>query len=201
VKVERTLFSDLAPVLAGEPTVPEPEAEGAPRLLDLDGNKILDSLDKVLGRTGPGERIPVIVVFERQVAPAELGFLGSFRVNHTYDNFPFLALSLTPGQVKALAAVPFVEQVEFDEEVRAFMDTASHWFGVSKARAEFGLTGDRDGDERTYTKDDIVIPVLDTGIDPGHVDLDGGKIGLHQQPVDAVRRPRPRHPLYRNRRR
>jgi serine protease AprX len=164
------------PVLAGEPTVPEPEAAGAPRLLDLDGNKIFDNLDKVLGRAGPGERIPVIAVFDRQVAPAELGFLGPFTVNHTYDNFPFLALSLRPAQVKALAAVPFVKQVELDEEVHIFMDTASHWFGVSKARTDFGLTGDRDGAEKTYTKDDIVIAVLDTGIDPGHVDLDGGKI-------------------------
>lgn len=168
-----------AVVLAGEPapTGPPDVPPGLAKLMDLDGNKVFDRLDKLVGNAGPQERIPVIAVFDRPTKPEKLrGPLGEFTVNQTYDNFPFLALSLTPGQVKALARLPFLVQVEYDEPVHVMMDTASTWFGVTKARGDFGVTGDRTGAEKTYTKDDIVVAVIDTGIDPNHVDLDGGKI-------------------------
>ena len=37
------------------------------------------------------------------------------------------------------------------------------------------MDGNADG-LPTYSKNDIVAAVLDSGIDPGHIDLDGGKI-------------------------
>lgn len=164
------------PARAGEPG-PGEAVPNAPRgWMDLDGNKIFDELDKLIGRAAESDTLPVIAVFDRPTAPAALKGLGQYSVNHTYRNLPFLALNLNPGQVRALAAMPFVRQVEYDAPVYAMMGTASHWFGVAKARADFGLTGDRDGSETNYTKNDIVIAVIDTGIDPNHVDLDGGKI-------------------------
>ncbi|MBE3519934.1 MAG: S8 family serine peptidase [Firmicutes bacterium] len=63
-----------------------------------------------------------------------------------------------------------------DREVRAFLNTATSWTGVQAARADFGVTGDRDGSETTYSKNDVVVAILDTGIDAAHVDLDGGKV-------------------------
>src|SRR5690606_17147010 len=56
------------------------------------------------------------------------------------------------------------------------MQTANHWSGTEKARADFGITGDRDGNQNSYSKDDVVIAVIDTGIDANHVDLSGGKV-------------------------
>ncbi|MEW6032651.1 MAG: S8 family serine peptidase [Bacillota bacterium] len=166
-----------AAALAGEPAPPGASPLGGRRMMDLDGNRIFDDLDKLIGTAAEDETIPVIAVFSRPVISRELERpLGAFSVNRTYANFPYLALNLKPAQVRALAALPVVVQVEYDHPVHVCMDTASTWFGVAKARADFGLTGDRDGAERTYTKDDIVIAVIDTGIDPGHVDLDGGKI-------------------------
>jgi serine protease AprX len=60
--------------------------------------------------------------------------------------------------------------------VQASMKTASDWFGVTKARTDFGLTGNKDGSLTSYSKTDVVIAVIDTGIDAAHKDLDGGKV-------------------------
>jgi serine protease AprX len=83
---------------------------------------------------------------------------------------------MNKGQIERLSHVPWVVQVEYDHPVYATLGTATTWFGVQKARTDFGVTGDRNGNETSYTKDDIVVAIIDTGIDPNHVDLDGGKI-------------------------
>ncbi len=170
-----------AVAFAGQATPPGRSEEGPPglarRFMDRDGNKIFDRLDKMVGMGGPQDKIPVIVVFDRPTTANQLrGPLGDFKVNQTYTNFPFLAMDLTPGQITALSKLPFVKQVEYDEPVSICMNTASNWFGATKARTDFGVTGDKDGNPATYSKDDIVVAVIDTGIDPNHVDLDGGKI-------------------------
>ncbi len=72
--------------------------------------------------------------------------------------------------------LPFVKQVEPDLEVTAFMSTASNYYGATKARTDFGVTGNMDGSETSYSKNDVVVAVIDTGIYNGHVDLDGGKV-------------------------
>lgn len=83
---------------------------------------------------------------------------------------------MTKKQVLLLEHLPFVKQVEYDAPVQMNLETANNWFGTAKARADYGLTGDRDGNERSYTKNDSVVAVIDTGIDASHVDLDGGKV-------------------------
>jgi serine protease AprX len=153
-----------------------PAGQSAP-IMDRDGNKIFDRLDKLVGAAGPQDKISVIAVFDKMTGADKLrGPLGNFKVNQTYTNFPFLAMDLTPGQITALSKLPFVKQIEYDEPVTICMETASNWFGATKARTDFGVTGDKDGNPATYSKNDIVVAVIDTGIDPNHVDLDGGKI-------------------------
>jgi serine protease AprX len=52
--------------------------------------------------------------------------------------------------------------------------------GAVKARTDFGVTGDLDGHETTYSMSDVVIAVLDTGIDGNHSHLNNNKvIGWH----------------------
>ena len=48
------------------------------------------------------------------------------------------------------------------------LDQATLWFGVQKART--GVDGNADN-AATYSTGDIVIAILDSGIDDGHVDL------------------------------
>jgi len=68
-----------------------------------------------------------------------------------------------------------VKQIEYDAECHALLNTAQTCT-VRQGPHRFRVTGDRDGNQTSYTKSDIVITILDTGIDPNHMDLDGGKI-------------------------
>jgi serine protease AprX len=71
---------------------------------------------------------------------------------------------------------PMIESIQYDAPVQTQMVTAKDSFGVNKAITDFGVTGDRDGSPTTYSKTDVVVAVIDTGIHAGHTDLDGGKV-------------------------
>lgn len=80
-------------------------------------------------------------------------------------------------ELARLAELPFVERVDENTPIQICMDTAKEHAGVDWFRNEYpSLDGNLDGDLNSYSKDDIVIAVLDTGIDSGHDDLDGGKV-------------------------
>jgi serine protease AprX len=147
---------------------------------DHDGNKIFDSLDAILANKTKDAIIPVIVTFED--VPPEIGVaqlikkIGSFDVKYTYASLPGMAANLTKGQIQALTNIPIIKQVEYNALVHIMLDDATHWFGVDKAVTDFGVDGNADGNATYYSSDDIVIAVIDTGIDANHVDLDEGKV-------------------------
>ena len=127
------------------------------------------------------DRFPVIVMFDQafndQAYTDLAGKIGAFSAKFKYNAaFHGFAADLTKGQINALQKLPFVKQVEYDMPVQATMNTAKTWFGSEKASTDFGLNGDRDGNPTSYSKTDVVVAVIDTGIDGSHVDLDGGKI-------------------------
>lgn len=151
-----------------------------PKQVDSDGNKLFDSLEEKMAQVDENTKISVIVMMnesfkgKRQAIEQKIGI---FNEKHVYEAaFDGFAAELTKGQVTALQNMPFVKQIELDLPVKASMDTASTWFGVSKARTDFGVNGDMDGNLTSYTKNDVVIAVIDTGVDATHVDLDGGKV-------------------------
>jgi serine protease AprX len=124
--------------------------------------------------------IPVIVVLN---APATTGVVnrlqglaGGFPVRYVYNVIPGFAAALTSGQIAALARDATVQRVEYDAEVHACLLSARMSFGTDYARRDFLVSGDMDGDTLKYTKNDVVITILDTGIDTLHMDLDGGKV-------------------------
>lgn len=149
-------------------------------LRDANRNKIFDDLEHVMAGCREDSLVDVIVLFKKMPSEPFLRNLqskiGSFRIKSQWTIVPGIAASLTPGQVRALSLIDDVVQIEHDAPVYACLNTATYWYGIQKARADFGLDGDRDGSPATYTKDDIVVAIIDTGIDPNHVDLDGGKI-------------------------
>jgi serine protease AprX len=80
---------------------------------------------------------------------------------------------MTPQQIEEARNDAWVEHIELDSRVKAAMDTARESFGVDAVRQQFGFTGDGDGIKGNYSKNDIVIAVLDSGVDISHRDLRG----------------------------
>jgi serine protease AprX len=156
---------------------PEPDAGGL--IHDADGNKIFDDLEERLAGAGPDETFSTIVLLHEPVTPANQANLqrsvGSFAMGHHYRSINGFAAALSKSRILTLAGHPLVKQVELDRILTPALDTATFWSGVQKARLDFGVDGNRDG-LATYSTNDIVIAVLDSGIHAAHVDLDGGKV-------------------------
>lgn len=90
--------------------------------------------------------------------------IGPFTVKYEYYSFPAFAADLSKDQVTELATRSWVKSIEHDAPVSAFLDTSTKWFGVQKARADFGVSGDHDKNDGGYSNTDIVIAVVDTGM-------------------------------------
>ena len=93
--------------------------------------------------------MPVIITFaekdqvkNRQVLQSNI---ASFSPDIVYKNIPAIATKLTKKQIETVSSLPEVKQIEYDEPVHATMQTANRWSGTEKARTDFGVTGDRDG--------------------------------------------------------
>jgi len=127
----------------------------------------------------PNQAIPVIVVLNAPATTGSVnrlkGLAGTFPTRYVYNVIPGFAATLTSGQIAALASDATVQRVEYDAEVHTCLGTAQAWFGTAKARTDFGVDGNMDG-QPTYSQGDIVLTILDTGIDSLHMDLDGGKV-------------------------
>ncbi len=154
-------------------TLPQAQAE---LLFDADGDKLAENLEQLMLQSN--DPLPVIVMLNQPATDAAVSDLEArfgFTAFARWDVIPGFAANLTPAQVLTLAQLPEVKQIEHDNPVYACLGTASSWYGATKARSDFGVDGNADGSSG-YSKNDIVITILDTGIDAAHYDLDGGKV-------------------------
>jgi serine protease AprX len=103
--------------------------------------------------------------------------VGGLALSRRFSLVNAFAASLTKQQISALSRLPGVEHVEQNSRVHVLNDTAQGSFGVTAARSQAPALDGGDG-LPAYSKDDLVAAVIDTGIDPGHLDLDEGKV-LH----------------------
>lgn len=167
--------------LAATPAVGKqpPPPTATPLITDSDGDKIFDDLEQSLAQTVPGRALNVVVLLKQPLTATNLNNLrqraGPFNIDWQYRSINGFATSLTRDQIVAMAAMGLVAQIETDLQVKAFLDTSTHWFGVQNARTVFGVDGNADG-QPAYSSDDIVIAVLDSGIDTGHQDLPPSKV-------------------------
>jgi serine protease AprX len=110
------------------------------------------------------------------VAPIERT-VGPFHDVRRLELIDGFAARLTDDQIDALRRRADVLNVEADAPAEIENDSAQAAFGVSAVRTQVSsLDGDRDGKATRYSRNDIVVAVLDTGIDSSHPDLNGGKV-------------------------
>lgn len=155
------------------------ELPRATAINDADGDKVFDDLeDRFARHSGPQD---VIVVFTHDTDPDD-GLRQAREVAdpvepyRTFHIIPGFAATLTADQVRRIAALEEVRQVEWDAPGDPELDTATRFMGPDHVVDDLGLSGDRDGAERSWTGDDVTVAVLDTGIDGDHVDFPDGKL-------------------------
>jgi serine protease AprX len=136
----------------------------APGKGDSDGDRIADDLEAAAASAPAGSRLEVIV---QGVGPgAARGAAPSLEVDRTYRIIPAFAGSVTAGQLTALARLPGVERVELNGVARTMDASGNRDYGVDAARQALpGLDGSGVG-----------ICIIDTGIDPNHEQLSGGRV-------------------------
>jgi serine protease AprX len=143
-------------------------------LADTDGNKLFDNLEVKLAAMRADEPREVIVHYKAGCEGAAACIAGRVSLRLPLDHS--VVARLTREQIRQLAASNAVESIEADTICYPARDTSQASFGTTKASADFGLTGDADGDPNTYSPRDLTIAVIDTGIDAAHPDFAGGKI-------------------------
>lgn len=91
--------------------------------------------------------------------------LGGFRAN------------IPSNAILRLAELPFVTRIDMNSRGSACLDAARLYTHVDVwTQQDPSIDGDKDGSKTSYSRDDIVIAILDTGIDIEHQDLDGNKV-------------------------
>ena len=159
-------------------------------MADTDGDGVFDDLENRV-RAVSGERdLRVIVRLEKDATRARAAHLeervGSLDVRRRFAVVDAMAAVVDANEVRELSASPGVAHVERDARVHAANASAQQWFGVADARIDLpDLDGDDDGNPATYSTNDLVAAVIDTGIHTGHTSLDGGKVLAFQDFTDG----------------
>ena len=139
--------------------------------------------DIVSGKANDNVRIIITLkenVTEKNIKILEKKFL--IKVGKRWDKaYPkgFGAI-IKRDQIQTIESDPSVAKVDIEEKKRIALETANYWSGTTRARNSsigYGVTGDRDGNQYNYVPEDIVIVVVDTGIDSMHKDLNGTNNG------------------------
>ena len=165
-------------------TTPMIHAGAATRPVDRDGNKIFDNLDAAMRGAKADARFGVIAIFAGGTSAGHASSarkaVGNFTVGYEYKTMPAFSATMTAGQVRSLAARGETVQIQKVSRMRATMNTAKEAFGVNKAVADFGVTGNKESGAcpgiKAWCADDVTVVVIDTGIDAGHTDLNEGQV-------------------------
>ncbi len=137
----------------------------------LPGSKIMSNL----ANKTTSDKLPVIVTFNSLSDATKFGK----KCKRKYRHIPAVATEMTMDEVRETAKLPQVAQIDYDEQVKAMDDGSDSYYGTRKARYDFGVDGDGDGNVSSFTKADNTIAVIDTGIDASHVDLQNKVIGWY----------------------
>ncbi len=168
----------VAPNLATIQNVDGANVEPTSDALD----KIENRLRAILDNSSEEDRMNVLVVCEgldtstytNQVRDS----IADMHITDIWDALGAFSANVSKSQLLKLAELPYVISIDSEEgEIIFELDDACSETDVDKWRDEYPyINGDLDGELVSYSKDDVVIAIIDTGCDNDHVDLAGGKL-------------------------
>ena len=136
------------------------------RLADANGDRIDDVLERRLRKAERGSRHAVVVATDGSLSLAGVRrSVGPFSISRRLGIVNGFAARLTDGQIRRLVSTPGIVRIDHDAKVVITMDAARSDYGVEAARSGLGLTGTG-----------VNVCILDTGVDPGHEQLDSKSI-------------------------
>lgn len=105
-------------------------------------------------------------------------YLENIEVTKNWNRFKMFRSTLTADQLVKIAELPFITRIDNNTmEQVASLNYARYYTHVDSLQYYVpSLDGNTDGSATSYSKNDIVIAILDTGIDTSHYDLDGDKV-------------------------
>lgn len=162
------LATALASAVLASPASAAPAGMPAPppSLADRDRDGISDQLQARLASVRPADRFDVVVTFTpKGSVGAAMEAVGPFQVRRQFRIVRGAAATMTAGQIRALAGRAGVFRIEEDVRVTVALDAARRDFGADLATSTYGVSGAGVG-----------ICIVDTGVDPDHEQLDGGKV-------------------------
>lgn len=171
----------VAPVDLGPPP---PESRR-----DSDGDKVRDDVERwiasagrasaggIAGVGGAEPALPVVVeVDDMATAGLALAVADEPPPEDLFGELDMFTATLTADRIARLAGLPEVRSVSGVDLLAPANTSAGASIGATQVAAELGVDGDRDGNPGAYTTADVVVGVVDTGVDSGHTALDGGKV-------------------------
>ncbi|MGV9170790.1 MAG: S8 family serine peptidase, partial [Promethearchaeia archaeon] len=149
-----------------------------PELAAKLGNSVLS----VIEDNPPADRkIDVLVSCDMDLEPDYISEVKrrtpNLAMEEVWENLGAFRTTASPNMILKLTEISFVKRVDKNTDISPCLDTAREETDVDWWTSEMpDFQGDKDGNKTFYSRDDIVIAVLDTGIDTGHKDLDEGKV-------------------------
>lgn len=123
-------------------------------------SKMADSLLRQLNQAAPEQRLRIIVRY-RHAPPSTVLRGAPANRARTYHLLPFAAFDISASQAHLLADGDDIERIWLDLPVHIWLDVSTPLIGAPQVWA----TG--------YRGQDIIVAVVDTGIDASHPDLNG----------------------------
>lgn len=143
---------------------------GEVSLLDTNGNKIVDSLEREI-QNNPSKAVHVLIQYSDDVGfrkfVNELSSLSyAINVKYKYTLVRVVSVDLPAEAVPQIARLPGVLRVEPDTQIQITLDTAVPVINADKVWSDYGFHGENQ-----------TVAILDTGIWPEHPDFQGKIVG------------------------
>ncbi|MHA2025649.1 MAG: S8 family serine peptidase [Candidatus Thorarchaeota archaeon] len=140
-------------------------------------DRLAPDLLQSISESSDDSRFDVIVRCDNDVYPEYMNLtkdsIIDLKVTIDWGKFGLFRAEVTKSQLLELVDFPYVVWIDPNRMGEICLDSARYASNVDLIRdLHPELNGDSDGSIYDYSKDDIVIAILDTGIDTNHIDLD-----------------------------